>query len=385
MSSTRPCLLREESFGGTLFNPNNGRRVYLDRDELHAISTANALLGYQELIRAELPTVVVRRPPRLHLVSFSAPDRVFFELTRGCNLRCTHCFNASGVAQENELSPPVVMELTAALSQFGVQEIRFTGGEPLAAPSLSDYVREAAAHHLRTSIGTNATLATPLQAKQLADAGLDEAIVSIDGLRAKHDRIRGRGSFNRTLEGMRALVRNGVRVRINMVVMRQNLDDVLGVVRMAEDEGLSIMLRRFIASGRVQGEMEIGIEWGEYVALRERLRPWLDAEHPFVDGHYLKDGVVEPRITLPFSRSACSAGQRGMVILPDGKVQSCGFLAPLGEPAVGRVSPHHLAEIWERLVTSRYLAERRAELNQSSPSRSWGNECLALIETGQKH
>lgn len=382
----RPSLMRQEFFGGTVLNVNNGKRLYIDNDEFSLMERMATLTdSLQAELKAATNNVIIRKPPELFDYSFSGPDKVFFELTRSCNIRCIDCFNASGIALPAELKQDQVLKTVDDLAEFGAQEIRFTGGEPMISKSLPYYIGRANNGGLRTSIGTNAMLATPSLAHMLAENGLDAAIVSIDGLEESHNRVRGKGSFAKTLEGMKNLRKEGVEVRVNMVVLRVNLADVVPFVEMAVNEGLSVMLRRFIASGRGEHLTRGGITWEEYEKLRQDLDPYLKNSQVHVDGHYLKSEQVASRIPLPFQRSACSAGQRGLVILPDGNIQTCGFLAALGEPSYGNVTDTPISKLWKQTVTSRYLLTRRAMIDQSSPSKSWGNECLALIETGQSH
>ncbi len=382
----RQCLVRQESFGGTVFNVNNGKRLYIDNDEFSLLERTQTLTDDLRVeLKATTDYVIIRRPPELFDYSFSGPDKVFFELTRSCNIRCIDCFNASGIALPGELKEDQILKTIDELAEFGAQEIRFTGGEPMISKSLPNYIRRANDWGLRTSIGTNAMLATISLAQRLGESGLDAAIVSIDGLEESHNRVRGKGSFAKTLEGMKNLRKEAVEVRVNMVVLRVNFTDVLPFVEMAVREGLSVMLRRFIASGRGEHLTQGGITWEEYERLRQDLDPYLKNSQVHVDGHYLKSEQTPSRITLPFQRSACSAGQRGLVILPDGNIQTCGFLAALGEPSYGNVVNTPISELWKQTITSRYLLTRRAMIDQSSPSKSWGNECLALIETGQSH
>ena len=382
----RPCLVRQESFGGTVFNMNNGKRIYVNNDEFSLLEETRILTdNLQAELKAVANNVIIRKPFELFNHSFSGPDKVFFELTRSCNIRCIDCFNASGIALPGEMKKDQILKTIDDLAEFGAQEIRFTGGEPMISKSLPNYVRRTNDWGLRTSIGTNAMLATGSLTQILAESGLDTAIVSIDGLEESHNRVRGKGSFAKTLEGMKNLRKEGIEVRVNMVILRVNVTDVVPFVEMAVTEGLSVMLRRFIASGRGEHLTQGGITWEEYEKLRQDLDPYLKNSQVHVDGHYLKSEQTPSRIPLPFQRSACSAGQRGLVILPDGHIQTCGFLAALGEPSYGNVVDTPISKLWKQTVTSRYLLTRRAMIDQSSPSKSWGNECLALIETGQSH
>ena len=123
----------------------------------------------------------------------------------------------------------------------------------------------------------------------------------------------------------------------------------------------------------------------DYASLREKLQPFLSDKRGLVRGHYLKDDKVTTRIKLPFERHSCSAGHRGLVVLPNGQVQTCGFLGPLGEPSIGDLKTESLALLWERLVQSQHIASLRSLL----PAHNAGTcgpktNCLAISLADQR-
>src|SRR3954453_13235639 len=99
-------------------------------------------------------------------------------LTDRCNLRCTYCMPAEGLAwmpREDQLTDGEVNRLVRiAVEQLGVTEVRFTGGEPLIRPGLVGIVAAAAALSPRpkVSVTTNG-LGLERLAVPLRDAGLD--------------------------------------------------------------------------------------------------------------------------------------------------------------------------------------------------------------------
>ena len=108
-------------------------------------------------------------------------------LTDRCNLRCTYCMPAEGLAwmpNRDQLTDDEVNRLVRiAIELLGVTDVRFTGGEPLIRRGLVGIVQAAAAlsPRPRLSVTTNgiglARLAAPLR-----DAGLDRVNVSLDTL-----------------------------------------------------------------------------------------------------------------------------------------------------------------------------------------------------------
>ncbi len=287
------------------------------------------------------------------------PKKVYLELTRACNLACTHCLNSSGPRMEmaEELDSTKVLELIRRLADFGLLEIRFTGGEPTIHPVLAEAIALATKCGMKTSIGTNAVSITDEFASQLSQAGLLKAVVSVDGDEACHDLVRGAGSFKRTWRGIRALCASNVDVRVNAVAMKTTLAGLRSLGEMCARENVRLFIRRYIPSGRALGVLSEFPTKADYDKLSIELQDLV--AQGVVDGHYLSN-----------KHGVCSAGTSGFIILPDGRVKSCGFLSELGEDSYGNVRTQELSAIWSRVVTSRFLVESQATLQDWSNSHA---------------
>src|SRR5262249_18432456 len=144
-----------------------------------------------------------------------------------CNLRCTYCMPAEGLAwlpNQSLLTDVEIGRLIAiAVQRLGVNEIRFTGGEPLLRPGLVDIVAAAASMAPRPtlSVTTNA-LGRPVWAAPLAPAGLDGVNVSLAPLRADRlEALTRRRRLDDVIDGARAADEAGLRpVKLNAVLMR---------------------------------------------------------------------------------------------------------------------------------------------------------------------
>ena len=153
-------------------------------------------------------------------------------LTDRCNLRCSYCMPAEGLEwlpNDDVLTDDEVVRLiTVAVERLGVEEVRFTGGEPLLRRGLPDIVRRTAALRPRpeTSITTNA-LGLTRTAKALAEAGLDRVNVSLDTVRAEDfHTITRRDRLHDVIEGLEAASAAGLGpVKVNAVLLRGINDD----------------------------------------------------------------------------------------------------------------------------------------------------------------
>lgn len=369
-------ILRVESFGGTLFDIRSGKRVYLNKDE------ACKVVPYEHVQLEDCsfnPPIKIVTPSVLPTGGFSFADTAFIEITRKCNLHCTHCLNNSGKELDNTLTSKEINKVIDDLSRAGIQEIRFTGGEPLLHPNIFEFIYRANENGVRTSIGTNATLITPHIAETLSKAGLKQAIVSIDGTEDAHDNIRGKGNYRKALQGIENLQKNSIMIRINSVLMKNNYKDIINLMREMNSKQLPVFIRRFIESGRGNNQFSQVLTKEDYDKVREELKTELEGR--YIKGHYLSTEKVEPRIQLPFERRDCSAGQRGIVILPNGNIHTCGFLAAQGEPALGNVREvENWTAFWNKLILDDPLKKLRRELQvYNSKSKVQPTTCLAYV------
>lgn len=83
--------------------------------------------------------------------------------------------------------------------------ISFTGGEPLLHREIAEFVLYAKRQGRLCTLTTNGWLLEQ-RAGELCQAGLDLLVVSVDGPPEIHDRIRGNGSFERLLAGLKAVL-----------------------------------------------------------------------------------------------------------------------------------------------------------------------------------
>lgn len=329
--------IREETFGGTLMDVKTGKRVYITKKELKNILNKNIFPKDLEYLKKDNLNIKFTKLTKKIGNMFSFFDIVYLELTRACNLKCIHCLNNSGIKQKDELTKDELLKLIKKLSSLGVQEIRFTGGEPLLFNGIYDLIRFATEEGICTSLGTNGTLVTKEVAKKLKESGLKKVVVSIDGNKKTHDKIRGKKNYQKAMNGLKYLKQNDINVRVNSVIMESNMDDVIKLAKKMSRKKITIFIRRFISSGRGKELENNMLNKKDYDYVRNKLQKEL-TKKTYVNGHYLRnDEGVNPRIKLPFVIRGCKAGQRAITILPNGDINLCGFLAAQDFPKVGNI------------------------------------------------
>lgn len=149
-------------------------------------------------------------------------------LTHRCNLKCIYCHNEGERGFGEEITVNEVARIVRIASKYGVDRVKFSGGEPLLRKDLEDILR-ALPPLKDVSLTTNGTLLAP-RAKRLKKAGLNRANISLDSLDSgRFDRItRCEGQFERVLKGIDAALDAGLTpVKLNMVYLKGvNEDEV---------------------------------------------------------------------------------------------------------------------------------------------------------------
>jgi len=142
-----------------------------------------------------------------------------------CNLRCSYCVTASSPdAPRRPLGISNVRQLVDEAAVLGIAHILFSGGEPFLLEDLQEMLAYSSAR-IRTTVLTNATLLRGERLEKLAAVTNDnlKVQVSLDAARPEHnDAYRGRGTWVRTVEGIRLLQERGIRLSISTTVTPVN-------------------------------------------------------------------------------------------------------------------------------------------------------------------
>jgi molybdenum cofactor biosynthesis enzyme MoaA len=179
------------------------------------------------------------------------PVLVHFEVTLRCNARCNFCdyWKTDPAARAQELS-----SYADAVRFFNPMLVTFTGGEPLLRRDLETLV-SAVAGAIRLKyiiVITHGGMLSIERARSLWDAGINQFNISLDYLDERHDTARGiPGLTHRilgTIEQMRAIGIDGI--RFNTVIKRDNLDQIMPIVRQAVALRCGVNLSVYMATAR---------------------------------------------------------------------------------------------------------------------------------------
>ena len=134
-----------------------------------------------------------------------------------CNLKCSYCVAKSGPnVPRRALGVENVKQLVDEAIELGFEHIFFTGGEPFILNDIYEMLAYSSAR-IKTTVLTNAMLLRGQRLHELCNIANENLIVqvSLDGGRPEdHDVYRGKGTWEKTVEGIRLLQGAGFRVRI---------------------------------------------------------------------------------------------------------------------------------------------------------------------------
>lgn len=263
-------------------------------------------------------------------------------LTDKCNLRCTYCMPAEGMAwmpQSQLLSAAEVHRLVRiAVGHLGMREVRFTGGEPLIRQELEEIIATVRADYpsLPISLTTNG-IGLAERAQQLANAGLTRVNISLDTIDAStYALLARRDRLGQVLDGIEAAGQAGLLpIKINAVLMRNvNEGQASELLDFCLRRGLQL---RFIehmpldaGHGWTKNGMVTAAEIREHLNKHWRLRPVTEPRggapaqrwdvFSYSTGAWLGTVGIIASVTEPF----CSECTRSR-ITAEGRIRTCLF------------------------------------------------------------
>lgn len=287
-----------------------------------------------------------------------------WHLTNRCNLRCAHCYQEdySGNSEMNLDELKFVADhLLVALEKWKREgRIALTGGEPLLKKELFPLIEylEASDHVSRIGILTNGIFINQDIMNKLKELRkLHYIQISLEGANAKtHDAIRGKGSFDNALSGIRSLVDNGIKVRVMFTLHRGNKEEVPALIDLCIKEGVdAFTVERFVPTGS-------GSKIDELLLTSEEIRDVFQYVSDRADEEYRKGtpltiikyrtlwANIDPDrakadVDTPFQLqlgAACSSGIDSICIMPDATVYPCRRL-PI---SIGNLKKDSLFKIW---------------------------------------
>jgi len=245
------------------------------------------------------------------------PLSVQLDLTYRCNERCVHCYLDHH--DKGEMTTAEIKRLLEEMAGAGVFVLTLSGGEILLRKDFFEILEHARRLTFCVKLKTNAILMREREAARVRDLGVESIQISIYSHRpAVHDAITlVPGSLRRSLDAIRFLKSQGLRVIIANVLMIQNLADYTGVRALAAELGVECTLDPTVTP-MMDGDRSVLSQGIDGQALRQVFRNSDlvgDVDEFCALGEKPAEGELDSR--------PCSAGHTTCYVSPYGDVFPC--------------------------------------------------------------
>jgi AdoMet-dependent heme synthase len=259
------------------------------------------------------------------------------DLTYRCNERCVHCYLDHD--DHGEMNTAEIKRLLDEMADAGVFILTLSGGEIFVRKDFFEILEYARIERqFCVKLKTNAIMIREREAARLREIGVESIQISIYSYRPEiHDAITlVPGSLKRSLDAVRFLKSQGLRVILANVLMMQNLQDYQGVRALAAEMGVECTLDPTITP-MMDGNrsiLELGVN---QEALRQLFR-----DKALVGDVEEFCAIAEPADENALSALPCSAGHTACYVSPYGDVYPC-VQFPL---PTGNVRKQRFLDIW---------------------------------------
>lgn len=170
---------------------------------------------------------------------------LIISLTEGCNLGCPHCYANGGTKDRNEMTTEqvfnVVQQLTDLPWDAKLSSVSLIGGEPLLRKDILDITDRIYSLGYNIVLCTNSLLLKDDQIAHFCKYGKQiQFSISLDGASAEyHEMIRGKGTFQKTVETIQKLVNADITVNINTFVHQDNFETLKEIFALVDRLGVN--------------------------------------------------------------------------------------------------------------------------------------------------
>ncbi|QDL09589.1 nif11-class peptide radical SAM maturase 3 [Brasilonema octagenarum UFV-E1] len=286
-----------------------------------------------------------------------------WEITLKCNLACQHCGSRAGHTRAKELSTEEALDLVKQMAEVGITEVTIIGGEAFLRPDWLEIASAITNAGMRCGMTTGGYGITLDTARRMKEAGISVVSVSVDGLEATHDRLRGRkGSWEWAFKTMSHLKEAGIIFGCNTQINRLSAPEFPQIYERIRDAGIfAWQIQLTVPMGNAADNSDILLQPYELLDVYPMIAR--------VAQRAQEEGVqVQPGNNIgyygPYERllrgghawafwQGCNAGLATLGIEADGAIKGCPSL-PTSAYTGGNIRDHSLRTIIEEAEELRF-------------------------------
>lgn len=309
----------------------------------------------------------------------SMPWTVSWKVSSACNLRCQHCYfddkSEKLYNSQNDLNKEEIIKLTNDLvTNLGIVNYSITGGEPLLRKDIFEVIKTIKASHGIVSLQTNGTLITKTASKKLRrllNPNTDYIQISLDGIEKTHDDIRGKGNFEKALNGIKLMIDAGINVNVNCTPTSKNISELVDLYTFCNEIGVNkLSLSRFIPYNNPQKELEPNIYdlieiFAKILELSKSSKTYLEFHYRFFD--FVSDEILRQYAdaylkkhksnNIDLCKSVNCHKHNTLFIDADGKFYLC-FASKHNDKGLGDFRKNTASEIWKNRTKNIFFKDR---------------------------
>ncbi len=255
-------------------------------------------------------------------------------ITEHCNLRCTYCMPAEGIAltpRAHLMTADEIVTIAQTFVNLGVTKIRLTGGEPLVRKDAKDIILRLGKLGVELTLTTNGILVHEF-IETFREAGITTLNVSIDSLqKEKFNQITRRNYFDKLWENLDLLDTNGFQVKLNVVVIKGfNDNEIIDFIELTKARNIQIRFIEFMPFDGNQWNKEKLVSYAEIMTIVNnyysdiKVERLLDKPNDTAKNHKITIHKGSFSIISSVTNPFCSTCNR-IRLTADGKLKNCLF------------------------------------------------------------
>jgi len=303
----------------------------------------------------------------------AAPLYVAWQITNECNLACLHCIEESGPGKafRDELDAAKVFAILEQLMDNQVPYLSFSGGEPMLHPHFFKMVEYVCARGAQLKVETNGHHLSVENCERMQTLGVKAVQVSLDGASSEtFNRMRVRGNFDRTVQGLRNLRAAGVPVEINFSPAKFNAHEIGATIDLAHELGAySFYTGRTMYTGNaVKAWRHLELTDAQYAVFFDVLREKTEQYRGRMRVYFHEAGLLEElRYRLRHPAALLIVLPNGLVKLINALPFVCGDLRQQSLPEIWA----NFRRAWHDPQVAKFIDELAADPGKTRTLHQW--------------
>lgn len=341
MISSAHLRFSREDFGYLVAFPDGTIALYT--------AAAGALLAAGDASIEALEPYRLTQLPVGNNFHLRSPLIVWFEVTRRCNLACTHCYIDAGRARKDELSTAEARSALEDMKRLGVFSLVLAGGEPYLRKDFPELLTYAAEDlDMITAVVTNGSYLTPKLLEQVPRHNC-RITLSVDGIDAHNKTRGGHSTFNLMKEKLFLMKEMDIPCSVSTVISKANIHELEQLLRWCIEKDIIFRTVTFNPLGRGLLHLDTHFMDKEYAAasanvfmMQKRFEGEKDKSTGLCVSKFFNYALNLMYMTR---REHCS---RSIAYLAaDGEVYPCVSSAATSTFSAGNIRTCQFSHIWE--------------------------------------